>query len=289
MPAKVWVTGAAGFTGQHLLAELTVAGYQVITDEADLTEPAALQACVATHKPDYIIHLAAVSFVPDGNNTGVYAVNTLGTDNLLAAASKHPPRKILLASSAQVYGAQPDSPITEEAFPRPVNHYGCSKLAMEYIASTYSDQLAIQVIRPFNYTGCGQAEHFLIPKLVKHFADKKPSIRLGNLDIWRDISDVRRITQIYQQLLETPPQPEVLNACSGELVKIGEVIDTLAELTSHMPDIEQDPALIRVNEPPCQLGSSEKLTQTLPDLPPARPFRETLAWMIAHHNANHHR
>ncbi|MCK7491693.1 MAG: GDP-mannose 4,6-dehydratase [Comamonadaceae bacterium] len=92
--------------------------------------------------------------------------------NLLQAIAEAAPgvRKVLLASSANVYGNTDADPIGEDVPPAPVNHYACSKLAMEFIARTWFDRLPIVITRPFNYTGPGQTEAFLIPKLVAHRA-----------------------------------------------------------------------------------------------------------------------
>src|SRR6266540_6801643 len=203
---KVLITGIDGFTGVYLEDLLQKAGYDVyglvyptsrkekhrscnIADKDDVT------AALNTIKPDYIIHLAGISFVQHSDSRQIYDINLFGTLNILKASLDigFKPKKILLASSANVYGNPSTGMIDESVCPAPVNHYAISKLAMEFKARTYFDRLNILITRPFNYTGVGQETHFLIPKIVKHFKERKEAIELGNLDVVRDFSDVRSV------------------------------------------------------------------------------------------------
>ncbi len=157
---RVLITGASGFTGRWLGARLTQAGYQVygLTQEpartpaeiqADLCDPPALRAALETARPDYIVHLAAITFVPHSDSAEIYGVNLFGTLNLLDAilAVGLQPRKVLIASSANVYGNPPVEVIDETVCPAPVNHYANSKLAMEHMVRTYDDRLPLVITR----------------------------------------------------------------------------------------------------------------------------------------------
>ena len=181
MKQKILLTGAAGFTGLFFKSAAEAAGHTVWPLAADLTDKAAVAAEVAQVQPTAVVHLAAISFVGHADDAAFYSVNVLGTVNLLAAlaALPVPPTKVLVASSANVYGNCDASPITEAQPPAPVNHYATSKLAMEHMALTYADRLPVVITRPFNYTGPGQAPQFLIPKLVSHFARRADRIELG--------------------------------------------------------------------------------------------------------------
>jgi len=68
-----------------------------------------------------------------------------------------------------------------------------SKLAMEYMARTYAVRLPLVITRLFNFTGPGQDVNFVIPKLVEHFAQRAPSIALGNLDVEHEFNDVQSV------------------------------------------------------------------------------------------------
>lgn len=283
MSKKVWLLGADSFTGGYLIPELESQGYSVNSTEIDITNSIEVNDAMQSIKPDYIINLAAISFVPDGISETIYAVNTLGPQNLLDAALKleQPPQHIILASSANVYGEQQQEKITENCIPNPVNHYGCSKWSMEQIARTYSDRLAITITRPFNYTGIGQDEKFLVPKIVSHFKSKENKIKLGNIDVWRDFSDVRWIAKAYSQLLlSTPQSVNVVNLCSGKLVSVREIINTLQSLTAHQIEIEIDPKFVRASEIQKQCGDNRYLYQLVPKLASPIDIDETLESML---------
>ena len=214
---KILLTGASGFTGRHLLDAARRAGHTVVPLQADLADPGQIAAEVGQAQPDAVIHLAAISFVAHADASALYAVNTVGTTHLLTAlaALRNPPRCVLLTSSANIYGNCNRSPIAETQAPEPVNHYAMSKLAMEHMARTYAERLPIIIARPFNYTGPGQAPHFVIPKLVEHFARKAPSVELGNIHVEREFNDVRMVCEAYLRLLDKGVPGQNYNVCSG--------------------------------------------------------------------------
>jgi GDP-6-deoxy-D-talose 4-dehydrogenase len=284
--ARVLVTGCTGFTGRYVAEALVRAGYAVIDAEKvgprfDLTNPASVRAVLQEARPEYVIHLAALSFVGLNDASGFYAVNAVGTTQLLEAVveSKLNPRRVVIASSANIYGNAKVEPMTEATPPAPVNHYAASKLAMEMMVRTYVDRLPIVMTRPFNYTGVGQSGNFLVPKLVAHFAQRRPFIELGNLDVVRDFSDVRTVAQAYLRLLTADVPEGVTNLCSGVGRSLRWILDKLAELSGHSLEIRVNPEFVRASEVHRLIGSSSKMETTLGDLP-FRDFRDTLAWML---------
>lgn len=258
---KILLTGAEGFTGRLFAEHATAAGHTVVALQANLTNADALRDEVLETAPDAVVHLAAISFVGHAHDEAFYAVNVIGTTNLLNALLRLPvrPRRVLLASSANIYGNSAESPIGETHAPAPVNHYGMSKLAMEYMARTYADRLDLVITRPFNYTGPGQDDHFLIPKLAMHFAAREPSIALGNLNVEREFNDVRMVCDAYLLLLSHGEPGETYNICSGQPYALRFVIDTFARLTGYTPRIEVNPAFVRANEVHRLCGSATKL------------------------------
>jgi len=280
---KVWVVGAASFTAQYLIPALKQANYNVDTSVVDITDLPQLESTLLKIQPDYIINLAGISFVPDGANASIYAVNTFGPQNILTACLRlpDPPKQIILASSSNVYGIQTAEKINEACPADPINHYGCSKWAMEQIAKTYSEKLNITITRPFNYTGRGQDIKFLVPKIVDHFKRRADSIRLGNIDIWRDFSDVRWVAQSYTELLSTPTNKlSFVNLCSGRLTSIRDVIGLLEEITGHTLEIEMDPQFSRPADIKRQCGDNEYLFESAPGLTQAEPLSAMLKWML---------
>ncbi|MDA7696439.1 GDP-mannose 4,6-dehydratase [Porticoccaceae bacterium] len=270
---KLLVTGADGFTGQHLCSRAAKAGYEVVKLKADLLDREALQDEVLYVQPDLVVHLAAISFVGSPDKISFYAVNVIGTTNLLDAILKLPkaPFKVLLASSANVYGNCEISSIGENVVPNPINHYAASKLAMEKMALTYSDKISVVITRPFNYTGPGQDINFVIPKLVDHFLNKKSSISLGNIDVEREFNNVEMVCESYLELLNHGMPGEIYNVCSGAAYSLQFVIDMLTKLTGHSIKVHIDPKFVRKHEVSVLKGDPGKLNHLL------RQDSETLA------------
>lgn len=245
----------------------------------------ALRSEVLEIAPDAVVHLAAISFVGHTDLSAFYAVNVLGTTNLLDALVELPrrPQRVLLASSANVYGNSEQSPLSETQAPAPVNHYAMSKLAMEYMAMTYADRLNLVITRPFNYTGPGQDENFVIPKLAKHFAERAPSIALGNLEVEREFNDIELVCDAYMHLLQYGEAGEIYNICSGQPYTLRHVIDIFEKLTGHKIKIEINPAFVRRNEVHLLYGNPNKLKTLLNKhglTLSSPPLSETLARML---------
>ncbi|WP_336367013.1 NAD-dependent epimerase/dehydratase family protein [Marinobacter sp. C2H3] len=292
MSQRVLVTGSEGFTGRYLVEELEGAGYEVVGlgshessakgyIQADLTEVEALKAAIADVQPDVVIHLAALAFVGHGDPNAFYRVNLMGTRNLLEAlgASGKTPESVLLASSANVYGNQKEGELTEHTPPAPANDYAVSKLAMEHMARTWLPALPITLVRPFNYTGVGQADSFLLPKIVSHFKRKASVIELGNLDVWRDFSDVRAVVQAYRKLIERKPVGETFNVASGRTHSLREVLALCTELSGHELEVRVNPAFVRANEVKTLCGNADKLRACIGDWKTPE-LKDTLRWML---------
>lgn len=284
---RVWVSGASGFTGHYVVAELQRAGFDVfvppLPPEFDLRRPETIDREWARARPDYVIHLAAVSHVAHGRPADFYEVNTVGTALMLEslAAGGLRLRKVVLASSANVYGNSDDELITEATRPAPVNHYAASKLAMENLARVWYGRLPIVVTRPFNYTGVGQSPQFLVPKLVQHFADRIPVLRLGNLDVVRDFSDVRMVATAYCRLLDSQLVDTEVNICSGVGRSLLSIVEALSARSGYSPRIEVDPSLVRSSEVKRLVGANARLVAAVGSLPHT-DFEATLAWMLDH-------
>ena len=289
----VLLTGANGFTGKYVRAELEAAGYTVVGAlvgasrgpyevTLDVTSPDNCRRVMEKVRPDYLVHLAAISFVQHADADAFYRVNVIGTINLLQAMAdaRLSPRRVLVASSANVYGNATAGVIAESQPPQPVNHYAVSKLAMEFMVKTWSDRLPIVITRPFNYTGVGQEPHFLVPKIMSHFVQRAPVIELGNLDVERDFSDVRMVAQAYRGLLEQDCAGQTVNICSGRPYSLRAILETMQQIAGYDIDVRVNPAFVRQSEVKTLVGSPDKLRALVSNLQ-VFPLEETLRWMYS--------
>lgn len=270
--SRVLITGIDGFTGVYLEKLFLAKGLEVygtvneISQKknhlfCDIRDKIALGKIVRDVSPNYVVHLAAISFVGEEDKLLMYDVNIIGTQNLLDALVENniKPTKVLLASSAAVYGNQGASILDESMVPKPINHYGYSKLAMEHLATTYFSRLNIIIIRPFNYTGINQSEHFLIPKLASHYIRKEKSINLGNINVAREFNNINDVSETYFKLLFIKDISVTVNLCSGTAHSLTKILDYLNELAGYKIKVEVNPKLVRKNEILELKGSSEKL------------------------------
>ena len=290
---RALITGIRGFTGRYLAAELEQNGYEVfglgqtgtegpLFRQVDLDDTDGLRNVVEEVQPDFVVHLAALAFVGHGNADDFYRVNLVGTRHLLEALAQSScrPMNVLLSSSANVYGNAAAGLLDEDTPPFPVNDYAVSKLAMEYMAKLWADRLRITVVRPFNYTGVGQDETFLLPKIVAHFRRKAGRIELGNLDVSRDFSDVRTVVHLYRRLIENPGAVgSVYNVSSRKTYTLREVVSICEELTGHSIRTEVNPAFVRANEVRTLYGENSRLRTLLGEWK-AIELRDTLDWML---------
>lgn len=292
MQKRALITGLAGFTGKYVSHELEQAGYTVygtgiaVSDlpnyfQVDLLDKQDLSELIQEIQPHVVVHLAAVAFVGHGNADDFYRVNLIGTRHLLEALAVNARNleAVLLVSSANVYGNTAHGMLSESTQPDPVNDYAVSKLAMEHMAKLWLSKLPLFIVRPFNYTGIGQSEDFLLAKIVAHFRRRAPVIELGNLDVWRDFSDVRTVAQAYSRLLEVKPLGQVVNICSGTSHSLREVIAMAENITGHKIEVRVNPDFVRPNEVK-HLGGNSAYLQSLIGEIAAPPLEETIRWML---------
>src|SRR5579864_1453344 len=287
---RALVTGVHGFTRAYVRDELLNAGYEVTGTLVGVAAPGertlditSLDECrrvIDELRPTHIVHLAAISFVAHDDALEMYRVNVLGTLNLLQACIDvgHRPDKILVASSANVYG-NAAGVVDESVTPAPVNHYAASKVAMEHLVRTWFDRLPIVMTRPFNYTGRGQSERFLVPKIVSHFVKRRPFVELGNLDVARDFSDVPTVARVYRSLLESGAESETVNVCSEKPYTLQDVLQMVRDASGHDLEVRVNPAFVRQNEVKTLVGSAVKLRSLVHDVEPV-DFESTIKWMV---------
>lgn len=291
LPSKgvVLVTGASGFTGRYLSDSLRERGWDVVgwghgehasnARQVNLTDADEVRDAVRQAGPVAVVHLAAISYVAHGDVDEIYRVNLLGTRNLLSALVDLPerPRHVLLASSANVYG-NAGGVLTEDTPPSPENDYAASKLAMEYMAKLWRQTLPLTIVRPFNYSGVGQSERFLLPKIVSHFKRGAEVIELGNLDVWRDFNDVRNVCDIYARLLDVEAIGATYNVCSGQEHSLSEVIEIMKRVSGRPIEVRTNPDFVRANEVQRLRGDASRLEGVIGKLQ-GFSMEDLLRWM----------
>lgn len=298
MSVTTLVTGVDGFTGRYLAPVLAARGHRVhglvrgepagivrgveVVHRCDLADQANLASIVSDIQPDFVVHLAAIAFVGHEDIFEMYKTNVMGTRALLESCLglSRRPKAVLVASSANVYGNATEGMLSENARISPANDYAVSKVAGEHLAGIYSAHLPIIVTRPFNYTGVGQSESFLIPKIVAHLRRRAPVIQLGNLNVARDFSDVRSVVQVYANLLDAPEAiGRTFNVCSGRAITLGEVLAIASDIANHRMTVEISPEFVRTNDVKSLCGNKDLLEMVLgPINIPA--IEQTLRWMI---------
>ena len=291
---RILLTGIGGFTGRHLAKQLRRDGVEVIgvgrhpveDDDIplDLLDADATKRIVGQVLPRAVVHLAGVSLPTHDNIEEIYAANVIATANLFVAlaACKAPPDLAILASSATVYAREKgNSRITEEHAVEPKSHYAISKRAAEDIAGIYSDRFSIITARPFNYTGPGQAGGFLVPKIVRHFAEGKSHIHLGNVDLYRDISDIKRVVEAYSRMLLKSIAATTVNICSGRVIYLSDIITMMQEISGRKINVVNEKSLMRASEPHVICGSPVLLESMVGHLPNPDMW-ETLKEMYDH-------
>jgi GDP-6-deoxy-D-talose 4-dehydrogenase len=287
---RVLITGGSGFTGRPLAERLRRDGHEVIALAHGTSDVGVLnvdvrdfdgvtQALLQT-RPGAIVHLAGIAEPAYGNIGDIYSANVIGTANLFASltAAKIEPRIIIVASSAHVYQVLGSRPLTEDDPLAPKTHYGVSKRATEDIAALYSRQFPIIITRPFNYSGPGQTTNFLVPRIVLHYVEQRSEIRLGNLDLFRDYSDIKRVVEAYSRLLSGSIGPTTTNICSGRAIHLVDILKFMNEVSGYPIRVVTDSSLVRSGEPQCIVGSPARLESLVGPLPNPE-FRETLTRM----------
>jgi GDP-4-dehydro-6-deoxy-D-mannose reductase len=298
MAEPVLVTGAAGFSGSHLVDLLvsrgesvvgwrrsrgsrTVARAGVAWDTVDLNDAAAVRAGVAKWRPRAVYHCAGAAHVGRSWDCveSTLSTNVLGTHHLLeAVAAERPGARVLLVSSAMVY-APSTVPITEDHRLAPVNPYGVSKLAMELLAARTVGVETV-IARAFNHCGPRQDPSFVASGFAHRIADAEAGrsgtvISVGNLDARRDLTDVRDTVRAYQSILERGRAGRAYNVCSGRTIQIRELLDRLLARARVPITVRTDPSLYQTNDVPIVVGDHARLRDEL-GWKPEIPFDRTL-------------
>jgi GDP-4-dehydro-6-deoxy-D-mannose reductase len=302
MTTRLLLFGASGFAGSHFRSEARAAGFDVLSAgrrsapgelSCNLLDPPSLSRALRDAKPSVIVNLAGASSVAESwrDPAGTFAVNAVGTLNLLEASARHASRARLLAiSSGEVYGEVDKArlPVTECEAINPATPYAASKAAAEILCGQYrqSKGLKIAVARSFNHIGPGQSHRFAASSFARQIAEAERSgaselmLRVGDLGIVRDFTDVRDTVRAYRLMLERA-LTGTYNVCSGRPTGLRQIVDLLRERTSTAISMARAEDRERPTEAPVSYGSPKRLataTGWAPRIPVAQSVADLLDW-----------
>jgi GDP-4-dehydro-6-deoxy-D-mannose reductase len=291
----ILLTGSEGFVGSYLLKLLKETLYKIVPVCYPLLRPKRgkyipldimnlemTRTVVKSNNPDVIFHLAAISSVSKSfrDRPLTYGTNVTGTMNLLEAAQTlEKPVRFVFVSTCEVYGGGDN--LSETAPIALKSPYAVSKYAAELIVRDYaSSGIEFVILRPFNHTGPGQPDDFVLPTIARQIAEiekgkRPPQIEVGNTDIKREFMNVADVVKAYKIALEKCPAGEVYNIASGSAHSLTRGIEILKSLSRKKFDVRIDPNRIRKSDIPILTGNARKFSQ-ITGWQPKIPFAKTL-------------
>jgi GDP-4-dehydro-6-deoxy-D-mannose reductase len=286
---RALVTGGTGFLGSHLARELAENGFDVRAvgrSSGDVTDSRAMRRLVAEARPGHIFHLAGIR---EGQLDELLRVNVCGTANVLdAVADEAPGARLVVASSAAVYGEATREPIDEDHPLQPRTDYGVAKAAQELAAAAVGARRGVDVVRVrlFNVLGAGEPTSFVASAIAGRIAaiqagTAQPPLRTGDLSTRRDFVDVRDAVRALRLAATCGEVGAVYNICSGQAVPIRTLVEELVAMAALDAPIESaaEPAVLNVRG---YAGSAERL-RAATGWEPRRSLVDALADVLAAH------
>ncbi|MHB1303503.1 MAG: GDP-mannose 4,6-dehydratase [Acidiphilium sp.] len=296
--ARILLTGAGGFVGPHVRTACAVQfpEAEIVAGTADVTDISAVRAMVVGARPNAVVHLAGIASVPAARAEPerAFAVNLGGTLAVAHAMLEQAPEALLIfAGSAECYGAsfRAGTALDETAALAPLNVYAASKAAADLALGALAAESGLRTVRlrPFNHTGPGQSDAFVIAAFAAQIArirrgEQPPVIRVGNLDAARDFLDVRDVARAYALAIaradELPPGT-ILNIASGTARPIGDILERMIATADMEIAVEIDPARLRPVDIPIACGNAAKARDLLgwtPEIDFETTLREVLGF-----------
>lgn len=272
--SRVLIFGAGGFVGSYLCKEFLNNGYKVSgTDKGegsalpsevdfyktDLMQADEVEKLIGQIQPDIIVNLAAISSVGASWNMPqtTMAINVIGALNIMEAARKSEQKpRILFVGSSEEYVIS-ENPLDENTQLNANNPYGISKVTQEQLAKLYREQYGLKIycVRPFNHTGIGQRDTFVLPSFCKQVAEidksgKDGKIQVGNLKVKRDFSHVKDVVRAYRMIVESDNCNQIYNVGSGNAYSLEDMLTYIIGLSDQNIEIEVDQNRIRPTDQP---------------------------------------
>ncbi len=307
---KLLITGAAGFVAGYFTEflkenkiEYDILGLDIINNftcdyptykykKINLCDRQLIKEVIENFKPDYLLHLASISSVSHSWNYPVesFVNNTNIFLNIIESVRELKlPTRILSIGSSEEYGNYPldKMPLKEEYELKPCNPYSVARVSQEMLSKLYADNYGLNIImtRSFNHIGPRQNDKFVIPSFVKQLLNAKNTgtlrIDVGNIEIVRDFLDVRDVVEAYHKILTEGKIREIYNVCSGNGIKLKEIINIVAEQLNITPEIYIDKTRIRPTDNLIIIGNNTKLKSEL-NWQPKHSLAQTLKDMISY-------
>lgn len=285
MSKKILVTGGAGFIGSAIIRDLRQRDYEIfvidnlsfgrrefidIDDDhffkIDIRDKEKIATTFKQVDPAWIIHLAAIHFIPYCNENPFEAsdINIRGTINILEAAQKcENLEKLLFASTAAVYPIY-DEAITEEHKVEPLDIYGLSKLTGEHLCKEFYLETNIDTVvcRFFNAFGPNETNPHLIPEIQEQINSGKRTINLGNLDPKRDFIHTYDMARAVRMLMEQEDlQYDIFNLGRGIEYSVREIVEAFERQLGEDIKIEVEQSRVRKTDRMHLLADVSKLKE----------------------------
>ncbi|MEO0155652.1 MAG: GDP-mannose 4,6-dehydratase [candidate division WOR-3 bacterium] len=304
---RILITGAEGFVGSHFIKVLKETLSMVIPTcypplkpkhgkyiDLDIMNLDMVREVFKSHNPDIIFHLAAVSSVAKSfiDRPFTYNTNIIGTVNLLESAMLLNKKiKFIFVSTCEVYGGgerlKEDAPIVLK------NPYAVSKYACELICKNYAGHnIDVMILRPFNHTGPGQSDDFVLPSIARQIAEiergkKAPLIEVGNIEIKREFMNVSDVVNAYKLAIEKFVPDEVYNISSNKSYTLKEAIELFKRFAKTDFEVKVDPSRLRKSDIPVLSGNGEKFSK-LTGWSPKISFEKTIEDLLNYWRAKIH-
>ena len=310
---KVLVTGADGFVGLRLVPRLLADGHETVAAvhphapnpagrfgpdgsrvsivPLELPVAESIRSALAGGF-DAVVHLAAVASGADARKDpgAAWRVNAEGTAALAEALAERAPNGrerplLLLISTAEVYGAGPPKPRVETDPVAPTSPYAATKVAAEIAATEVGRRTGLRVItvRPFPHTGPGQDERYVVPGFARRIRMarqiKAPAVRVGNLDVRREVMHVEDVVDAYSRILHRGKSGDIYNVASGREVTLQEVFERLCDIIGYRAIPEPHPSLMRAGDIPYLVGDATRL-RAATGWQPRRTLEQTLQEVV---------